>query len=448
MGFSEILEEQEPSPYLALPFQEIVRLEQYSSGGFHPIHLNEKYASNAMEHGPYRILDKLGDGAYSQVWFGQDGLKDRGVALKFIVARSTQETDEVQINRYLASRPADSLGFHNFLACLDIFQVDGPNGIHDVVVTNPVIFLPEICENKVIEDLNELEILRQIFQGLAFLHEHGVVHRVDLHTGNIAIEFPFLSNAGLAALVSASRRPVCSPCIARSAGPHPPALPTYFVGTPTAFCRELRSTMSAEAGSIVVKLLDFGCAFRPGTSELTPAQGLPHSITAPECIAPLLSAGSSTQAWSFHSDMWTLGCSLADLYSRQRRETVVFVPSYSLSLGAVIAKLLGPVPDQYRYLLDIPSSDTGILDSEHEPSESTDDSIAANWTALEVSSLASRALKPPLGQTITETPARAAREAKNVRSFLSLIERMVKWNPDDRVSAKDALEDPFFRDAA
>ncbi|KAJ7165951.1 kinase-like domain-containing protein, partial [Mycena filopes] len=263
---------------------EIVRLEQYSSGGFHPVHLNEKYASNAMEHGPYRILDKLGDGAYSQVWFGQDGLKDRGVALKIIVARSTQETDEVQINRYLASRPADSLGFYNLLACLDIFQVHGPNGIHDVVVTNPVIFLPEICENKVIEDLNELEILRQIFQGLSFLHEHGVVHR-DLHTGNIAIEFPFLSNAGLAELLSASRRPVCSPCIARSAGPHPPALPTYFVGTPTAFCRELRSTMSAEAGSIVVKLLDFGCAFRPGTSELTPAQGGPNFwLKAPECI--------------------------------------------------------------------------------------------------------------------------------------------------------------------
>ncbi|KAJ7031135.1 hypothetical protein C8F04DRAFT_708587 [Mycena alexandri] len=133
-------------------------------------------------------------------------------------------------------------------------------------------------------ELDEREVVRQIFHGLSFLHQHGVVHR-DLHLGNIAIEFPFLRTSGVNEIMKASRHPICHPCVLGTAVPHPPSLPAYLVER-AKFCERLAPLMREEASLIVVKLLDFGCAFRPGTDDILSAQqGGPASfLKAPECV--------------------------------------------------------------------------------------------------------------------------------------------------------------------
>ncbi|KAJ7499682.1 hypothetical protein FB451DRAFT_1014378 [Mycena latifolia] len=94
-------------------------------------------AEAAPDSRRYRILHKLGFGSYSHAWFGQDLSSVKSVAsLKFVASQSTEKSKEVEINEYLASRPQQDLGFRNFLACLDTFQVDGPNGFHNVIVTD------------------------------------------------------------------------------------------------------------------------------------------------------------------------------------------------------------------------------------------------------------------------------------------------------------------------
>lgn len=90
---------------------------------------------------------------------------------------------EAAINRYLASRPKDLPGFQNLALCHDLFQHIGPNGIHDVLVTDPLISLSNLCSTYLMNALDEQDMIRQLFKGLSFMHDQDVVHRgIYLHT--------------------------------------------------------------------------------------------------------------------------------------------------------------------------------------------------------------------------------------------------------------------------
>jgi serine/threonine-protein kinase SRPK3 len=42
-------------------------IERYERGGFHPVHLGDRY-----DGGRYKIIHKLGAGGFSTVWLAQD----------------------------------------------------------------------------------------------------------------------------------------------------------------------------------------------------------------------------------------------------------------------------------------------------------------------------------------------------------------------------------------
>ncbi|KAJ7476970.1 kinase-like domain-containing protein [Mycena galericulata] len=266
---------------------------RYRQGGLHPVHLNDVISaspgSNAPDSGRYRILHKLGFGSYSHVWFGQNlnlpNPGSSGVALKFVASEYTGKTHEVEINKFLSSRSQQDAGFQNILMCLDTFQVYGPNGIHNVIITEPAIPISTLFSNCMIEHVDEDVIIQQILCGLAFLHKHGVVH-TDLHIGNIAIEFPFLRSTGITEIMKASRHPVCHPIVLEAPTLHPPSLPTYIVERAD-FCGRFQTLMQQEALSIVVKIIDFGSAFRPDTDDMPLSDGRggpPVVLRSPECV--------------------------------------------------------------------------------------------------------------------------------------------------------------------
>ncbi|KAJ7476971.1 kinase-like domain-containing protein, partial [Mycena galericulata] len=430
-------------------------LDRYRAGGLHPVHLTEVYSSR------YRILNKLGFGSSSHVWLAQDTKTvsrsvSRALALKFVIAGATDKTNEIEILRFLASLPPKGVGARNILTFLDTFQVEGPNGLHNVIVADAVASVFDLCKHKMIEDLNEVEIIRQIFQGVAFLHTHGVVHR-DLHCGNIAIEFPYFRSSSVTELIGVSP-PTLFPCVLCEPVAHPPSLPNYIVESTDVFCSD-RYSLRREASLLVVKLVDFGCALRPGTSDVFPDSGPPRALTAPECLVAALHVPypAPEDVWSFHSDIWTLGCSLVELYSRQPGQHPIF--GGSLLPGAEMARLLGPAPEIYGCLLDDgvplhhcdthtsqPPNET-FQDPGHVRGCESDDheeaSIAKNWLILEASLIVARAPRKPLSPVDEEV--RVARDTKNVQNFLSLIKCMLRWKPEDRILADEALESPFLQ---
>ncbi|KAJ7755205.1 kinase-like domain-containing protein [Mycena metata] len=312
--------------------KDVESVARYHLGGLHPVHLSEIYSGSSGTD--YCIIHKLGVGSFSHV--------NRAVALKFITSASTGHTNEIAIHEYLASRAHD-VGYDNILMAVDTFQVNGPNGLHNVIVTNPIASLFDLYKPslRMIEHLNEVDIIRQILQGTAFLHKNGIVHG-DLHCGNISIEFPLFRTGGTTWLSDSIEFPKLFLCVACDPALTTSSVPKYIVAnTPLPLWG-----MQEHAAKLVVKLVDFGCAFRPGTNDvLVRHERSPRVFTAPECIiSDSASAPPQLQVpWSYQSDIWTLACSLFEIYSRQPGQNPLFGGT---SLGLEIARLLGPIPEQ------------------------------------------------------------------------------------------------------
>ncbi|KAJ7618401.1 hypothetical protein FB45DRAFT_755598, partial [Roridomyces roridus] len=164
--------------YSALQPETAENVDCYEDAGLHPVHLND--ILSASDNGRYRILHKLGSGCFSTVWFGQNLDKThpghRGVAVKYIAADQTGRSHEVEINKYLASRSSEDTGFQNFALCLDTFQATGPNGVHDIIVSEPAVLLRDLIYADAIEHLDDRLIFQQALSGVGLLHTHGVVH--------------------------------------------------------------------------------------------------------------------------------------------------------------------------------------------------------------------------------------------------------------------------------
>ncbi|KAJ7618410.1 kinase-like domain-containing protein [Roridomyces roridus] len=457
-------------------------IENYYADGLHPVHLNDIVSTS--DNSRYRILHKLGSGGFSTVWFGQNLDKThpgyRGVAVKFIAAIATGKNHEVEINKFLASRSSEDAGFQNLALCLDAFQVSGPNGVHDVIVSEPALLLPDLFRNNVIEHLDESLIFQQALSGVGFIHTHGVVHR-DLHLWNIAIEFPFLRTAGVPALMKGSGRPVCQPFVSSTPCDSLPSLPKYIVQR-AMFCRHLTVLMETD---FTVKIIDFGCSFRLGVHELPdPDRGRPL-LKPPECNlldmitwentystgdtspsgannadallsarqkreAALQSRDLSDLAWSTQGDMWVLGCTFFLIMVRDHFH--VFQRGYGggAAFFRIVAEYVGPLPDRYRHLLE-EAANAGVdrpWESKNcaealdiDPSLADPTVIENNWVGLEEEVLKSRRYWRTRSTTVPsddENPSFDNEDRNRVRVYLTMIRRMLRWCPGDRITASDA----------
>ena len=106
------------------------------------------------------------------------------------MAELTGRNNEIRIHRHLASRAGARPGSDHVLAPLDHLKVRGPNGEHDVLVSQ--VLGPHL-EYMLDEEPSVFRqaiksLARQIALGISFLHDCGVVH------------------AGLLAVLSTSRQ--------------------------------------------------------------------------------------------------------------------------------------------------------------------------------------------------------------------------------------------------
>jgi serine/threonine-protein kinase SRPK3 len=173
-------------------------LSGYKCGGYHPVHLCDKLYGDR-----FTILHKLGWGSYATIWLARDSavlepcvdvpdlnntewwtpLLRRYVALKIIVARLVNTSNEINILQYLrnASKSRIHPGSDHVLGHLDNFRVAGPNGTHHVLVFDVLGSSPDELRNGN-EEGEELVwkrsriISKEVALGVAYLHELGVVH--------------------------------------------------------------------------------------------------------------------------------------------------------------------------------------------------------------------------------------------------------------------------------
>ncbi|KAK3689219.1 putative serine protein kinase [Podospora appendiculata] len=284
-------------------------VEDYHPGGYHPVHLGDVF-----NNGQYKVIRKLGDGAYSTVWLARDLRNDRYVALKILVSEISASTTELRILRHIA-QVAPLEGATYITQLLGEFEHRGPNGTHKCLVFEPMG--PTV--NSMVEELPQFNprkwgmkvryppqmskaILKQSLQALAFLHENGIAHG-DLQPGNMLFALENIDSKPedvLRQKEDVQTRSI-SPPVQRLDGKEDKWAPRYLcVAQPLA-------PFTYYGEGFKIKLSDMGGAYiftAPPGKPVTP-----RGLRAPELIL--------TGAVNKSLDVWSFGCLVFELVTGQ-----------------------------------------------------------------------------------------------------------------------------------
>ncbi len=136
--------------------------------------------------GRYEIVGELGQGAMGVVYKATDPLIDRIVAIKTItLSLAQEERDEYEARFYQEAKAAGRLSHPNIVT------------IYDVGRSGDIAYIAmEFLQGRELRDiLNDgkllpvdqvIDIVAQVASGLAYAHEHGIVHR-DVKPSNIMV---------------------------------------------------------------------------------------------------------------------------------------------------------------------------------------------------------------------------------------------------------------------
>lgn len=150
-------------------------LEYYRPGGYHPVHIGDKYKDDR-----YEIIYKLGSGSFSTVWLSKDHHQNRYVALKVVCADDSSGSSEKRVLEHLATQSKQIHTNKKQVALLlDEFFIEGPNGRHLCLVTEPArcSVLSSLAEHPwMFQKPIARAIAAQTILGLQSLHQNGVIH--------------------------------------------------------------------------------------------------------------------------------------------------------------------------------------------------------------------------------------------------------------------------------
>jgi len=157
---------------------------------------------NAYQLGRYEILAELGRGAMGIVYRARDPIIDRVVALKTIdLALTGAALASFEERFFQEARSAGRLNHPNIVTIYDAGKADG-------VAYIAMEFLEGTSLREILDEQPPLPIARileiagQVARGLAYAHEHGVVHR-DVKPANVIVlrnRRPKITDFGIARL--------------------------------------------------------------------------------------------------------------------------------------------------------------------------------------------------------------------------------------------------------
>jgi serine/threonine protein kinase len=154
----------------------IERLTSYRPGGFHPVHLGDKFQDER-----YTVVNKLGYGSYSTVWLVRDEMQNLYASLKILSADASECSSgtELDVLRRLAT--GSGTGKRFVLQFLDSFIHQGPNGTHLCVVTEvsgPSLstYLEGVCSFGELPPESARALIPRLAQGVEYLHSCNIVH--------------------------------------------------------------------------------------------------------------------------------------------------------------------------------------------------------------------------------------------------------------------------------
>ncbi|MFA5371164.1 MAG: serine/threonine-protein kinase [Sideroxydans sp.] len=158
--------------------------------------------------GRYEVIGELGQGAMGVVYKAKDPLIDREVAIKTInLSLAMDEREEYEARFYQEAKAAGRLSHPNIVTIYDVgrsgdiayIAMEYLHGqeLRDLLNETPLLPIGQV-----------LDIVVQIAQGLAYAHEHDIVHR-DVKPSNVMIVrdgHTKITDFGIARMASAAVR--------------------------------------------------------------------------------------------------------------------------------------------------------------------------------------------------------------------------------------------------
>jgi serine/threonine protein kinase/class 3 adenylate cyclase len=163
-------------------------------------------APDGQPLGPYRLLEKIGEGGMGVVYRAWDTRLDRQVALK-LLKRDALLHDASRARLLREARVASSINHPHIATIYGLEQIDGSDAI--VMEFVPGRTLRERLRSGPMELRDVLDVALAVADGLGEAHARGVVHR-DVKPDNIIITprgYPKIMDFGLAKVVRAERAP-------------------------------------------------------------------------------------------------------------------------------------------------------------------------------------------------------------------------------------------------
>lgn len=162
--------------------------EDYCKGGYHPVRIGDLFLNR------YHVMRKLGWGHFSTVWLCWDLEDTRYVALKIVKsAHHFTETakDEIKILKAVRDSDPTNPRRNKTVQLLNDFKITGVNGTHVCMVFevlgHNLLKLILKSNYRGIPLPNVKSIIRQVLEGLDYLHTECKIIHTDIKPENVLI---------------------------------------------------------------------------------------------------------------------------------------------------------------------------------------------------------------------------------------------------------------------
>ncbi|KAK2757613.1 hypothetical protein FQN54_004582 [Arachnomyces sp. PD_36] len=387
-------------------------LPRYHERNYYPVKIGEVFNDQ------YRVISKLGYGAYSTVWLAWDQRAKRYTSLKVCVSQDTESSpvlNEINMLRRLKGfadteqRDLPGVGFTRLAD--DIFEIDtpSPHGRHYCIASAPqgqsIRVLQEKFTNGILPKLLVKSIIHRLWFSVNWFHSTcGVIHTGGSNRDEKSIFYISPQNVLMQLEDHSSLKELEDQ---ESLDPSTPIDTAEGAAPPVYRSRETKLELSG-----LPVLADFG-QMRLAEGQTNKDWWMSDLYRAPEVLLGL--------PWEYPVDVWSIGVMTLELMEGKN----LFDPVDRVNNQYVLPLALA----QYIGYLGLPPLEM-IRKS---PLFSTYFDEQGNW-----------ACELPIPNTSLENFVTTIPPGEEKDQFLRFIRRILTWDPEVRANSYELIQDEWM----